>query len=95
MCYMAISHDEVVVPHDGLSFAGCTAMDGDELTQHTVVADDGPGLFAAELQILRDATDHGVREDMAVIAKYHIVINIREGVYRYVFPDLGFRAHIS
>ena len=70
-------------------------MNRHELAQHAVLADNGPGLLAAELQILRHTSDHGVRENMAVIAKNHIIVNIRESIDRYVFPDLCFRAYIS
>jgi hypothetical protein len=91
---VAVRHDEVIVADDGFAFGGGTAMNGHELTEHAVVADDGPGLFAFELQILGHTPYYGVREDMAVIAKDHIVIYIGEGVNGDILADLSFRAHI-
>ena len=43
--YMAVGHDEVVITDDGLAFRRCAAMNSDELAQHAVIADDGPGLY--------------------------------------------------
>lgn len=92
--YVAVCHDEVVIADYGLTFAGCTAVDSHELTEHAVIADDGPGLFAAELEILRHTTDDGVREHMAVIAEDDIVVDVCESVYGDVLADLRFRTYI-
>ena len=91
---MAVRHDQIVRSNDGFSFRSRTAMDGDELTQDTVIADDGPGLFAAELQVLGDTADDGIRKDMAIIAENHIIIYVCERIYRDVLADLSLRAHI-
>ena len=68
MRHVAVSHDEVIIADDGLALAECTAVNGNELTQDVIVADEGPGLFAVELQILRDSSDDSGGEDMAVLA---------------------------
>ena len=91
---MAVRHDQIVGANDGFSFGSSTAMDGDELTEDTVISDDSPGLFAAELQVLGDTADDGIRKDMAIIAEDHIIINIGERIYRDVLADLSLRAHI-
>ena len=91
---MAVGHDQIVGTDDGFSFGSRTAMDGDELTEDTVIADDGPGLFAAELQVLGDTADDGIGKDMAIIAEDHIIIDIGERIYRDVLADLSLRAHI-
>ena len=57
--HVAISHDEVVVADNGLALAGRPTMDSNELTQHAVVADDGPCLFSTELEVLRYSADDG------------------------------------
>ena len=92
---MAVRHDQIVGTDDGFSFGSRTAMDGDELTEDTVIADDGPGLFAAELQVLGDTADDSIGKDMAIIAENHIIIDIGERIYRDVLADLSLRAHIS
>ena len=92
---MAVRHDQIVGANDGFSFGSSTAMDGDELTEDTVISDDSPGLFAAELQVLGDTADDGIGKDMAIIAEDHIIINIGERIYRDVLADLSLRAHIS
>ena len=66
--HVAVSHDEVIIADDGLALAERTAMDGDELAEDVIVADESPGLFAVELQVLRDSADDGGGEDMAVLA---------------------------
>ena len=91
--HMAVSHDEVVVTDDGLSFAGSTAVDRDELTHDVVVTDDGPGLFAVELQVLRYSTDDGGGEDVAVLAHFDVTADGGAGIddatvtYLYVAVD--------
>ena len=70
-------------------------MDRDELAEHTVVTDDGVCLLPAELEVLRHTTDHGVREDMAVIAENDIIVNVSKGINRDVPADLSLGADIS
>ena len=70
-------------------------MDSDELAQHTVVPYDRPRLLAFELEVLRDAAYHGIGEHMAVVAKNHIIVYVRERVYGHVPADLSLRAHIG
>lgn len=93
--HVAVSHNEVVVANDGFSLARRSAMDCDELTEDTVVADDSVCLLAAELEILRYAADHGVRKDMTIIPDDHIVIDIGKGINSDILAYLRFRADIS
>ena len=69
-------------------------MHGDELAQHAVIADDGPGLFPFVFQVLRHSTDDGGREDMAVITDDDVIIDIGERIDRDVLSDLSLWAHI-
>ena len=91
---VAVRHDQIVGTNDGFPFGSRTTMDGDELTKDTVIADDSPGLFSAELQVLGDTTDNSIGKDMAIIAENHIIIDIGERIYRDVLADLSLRAHI-
>ena len=69
-------------------------MYSDELAEYAVIADDGPRLFSAELEILRNSADDGGGEDMAVIAENDIIVNIGKGVNSDIFADLSLWAHI-
>lgn len=93
MCYMAVSHNEVVIAYDGLTFAERSAVNGNELTEDTVVSDNRPCHFVMEFQILRDSTDHCRREYMAVLTHLGILADSSTGVndtavtYLYVAID--------
>jgi hypothetical protein len=63
-------------------------VDGDELTEDVIVADEGPGLFAVELQILRDRADNGGGEDMTVLAQFGIAADGSGGVDDTAVADL-------
>jgi hypothetical protein len=65
---VAIGHDQAVIAYHSLTFAGGTAMDGDKLTYGGVIADDGVGFLATELEVLWIAADHCAGIDMAVFA---------------------------
>jgi hypothetical protein len=86
--HVAVSHDEVIIADDGLALAESTAVDGDELTEDVIVADEGPGLFAVELQILRDRADNGGGEDMTVLAQFGIAADSSVGINDTSVADL-------
>ena len=69
-------------------------MDCDELAQHAVVTDDGPCLFAFELQVLGHGAYHGGWEDMTVVTDDDIVVDISESVDGHILADLCFRTNI-
>ena len=56
-------HKEVVAAHNGTSFGSGAAVDGHILADGIVVAHFSSGFLAAELEVLRDGTDDGTRED--------------------------------
>jgi hypothetical protein len=77
---MAICHDEVVITDHGLALTERTAMHGHKLSQHTVVADERPGLFSVELQILRDSTNDSRREHMAILTQLGVPADGSAGI---------------
>ena len=91
---VAVRHDEVVVSDDGFSLGGCSAMDGDELPEYAVVADNGEGLLAAVFEILRYGADDGGGEDMTVVTEDDVVVDVCEGVDGDVLAELSFWAHV-
>ena len=92
--HMTVRHDEVVVSDDGFSLGGCSAMDGDELPEYAVVADNGEGLLAAVFEILRYGADDGGGEDMTVVTEDDVVVDVCEGVDGDVLAELSFWAHV-
>jgi hypothetical protein len=92
---MAVRHDKIVVTDDGFAFAGSTTVHRDELAEDTVVAYYSPSLFAFVFEILRNASNYGIGEDMAVVTKYHIIVYVRERINCDIPADLSFRAHVS
>ncbi len=66
--YVAVGHDQAVAAHDGASAGGCATVDCHTLAQSGVVADDGHGVLAAELEILRHGRHDCAWEYAAVLA---------------------------
>jgi hypothetical protein len=89
VCDMAVRHDQIVVTDEGLSFGGGAAMDGTTLAHYISVANNGPGLFSVEFEILGNRTYHGGRKDMAVFANLGETtdggIGINDGAIAYFY----------
>ena len=85
---VAVCHDQVVVSDDGLTFAECTTMYRNELTQYAVVADDRPSYLAVELEVLWDSSDHSGREHMAMFAQLGVLTDSGIGVDDTTVSDL-------
>ena len=58
MSYMAVSHYKAVVANDCFTFRSCASMNGYELTNAGVVANDGETVFALKLEVLRDVAHY-------------------------------------
>ena len=79
----------------------CTSVDGCALTDSGVVADDGDGVLALELQVLRDSADDGRGEYSAVFTDTRSVEDAGVGhdlgacTYFYVVFDVCKRADVG
>ena len=58
MRHMTIRHDQAVVSYYGLTLGCRTAVHSSALAENRAVADDGKGLFALKLQVLRNSTHY-------------------------------------
>lgn len=91
--YVAVCHDEAVVADDGFAFGGCAAVDCDAFADVAVVADYDFGLFAAELEVLRDCSDDCAWEYVAIFADgcafedCCVAVDVCAGTDAYVFVD--------
>ena len=66
--HVRICHDETVVAYYSFIFRGSTAVDGNTFADGCIIADNSNGVFASELQILRNGSDYGSREYCTVAA---------------------------
>lgn len=66
--HMAVRHNEAIASDNGFALAERTTMNGSALADGGVVSDDGEGLFAVELKVLRDGSYDCRGEDTAVLA---------------------------
>ena len=72
---MAISHNQAVVTYYGLTLAGSTTVNCNELADGGVITNDGISLLALKLQVLWVATYDCTRVDMAVLANTHTSVD--------------------
>ena len=63
------------------------AMDGDELAEHVLLADDEPRRLARVLQVLRPQADRGQREHLVVVAELGVAVDHRRRADLAAPPD--------